>query len=153
MITYEIRKKEEKSLGIVQTLLGRAAQRFLPTSYTPSGAVPSLLDTWDKVKYSRWIESVKRDFKAGDMVTYKRIPHVLNQCPVFYYITHVQEIHYMAEVDKSVNVPKAITMTAPRSGLYISVTPDELRPLFENEKAHADLRNPSESDTSTKDLV
>lgn len=89
----------------------------------PEPVIPNLQETWSKLRYAYWIESVKLRFKKGDWVVFKDKRSKLD-----YEILDIQEMHLFAKIDATRNIPKAILL-GRKDCFPFWVTPDEIELL------------------------
>jgi hypothetical protein len=86
-----------------------------------------------KIEFAKWIESVKRQWKQGDWVTIQSAPILEGLAPkVCFRINGIQEIHWMAPLDKSCNEPRALNIVG-RAGVTLNYPPCKLRHMTEDE--------------------
>lgn len=141
MITKELTKTTPPLVSTVDVtnLLPYKPQVSGNSSPLPAKIQP-LHTTWPKLAYAHWVEQVKETFHKGQYVTFKKNPIILNRCPLPYYIMDIQEMHLFAEMDLERNTPKAIAVAIVGTSTCTWKTPDELRPLTEDEITSGYLR-------------
>jgi hypothetical protein len=87
---------------------------------------------WTKHRFSLWVESVKKEFKVGQLVTLKVAPPQPNVLPFHFRITDINEVHHFATWDRVAFEPEAIMLQTP-AGVVHKRAPSVLRHLTEEE--------------------
>jgi hypothetical protein len=97
-----------------------------------------------KEGYARWLNQfVYSKFPKGTLVTLHSEAFVLNQPPrIWFEVIEIQQIHYMAEIDKKSRSPKAVGLKTGKHDIPMWYAPGHLRVLQPEEVAAVDrLRN------------
>lgn len=103
-----------------------------------------------KLGYATWLnEFVYPKFKKGTLVTLRQTPFIPSRYPVWWSeVTEIQEVHYMADIDRHTRDPKAVGLRHTDSNFNGPVwyPPAALRPLNPEEINLIDyVRNPAET--------
>ena len=97
--------------------------------------------TWDKITYSKWIETVKEKYKIGD---YLCLDHAYvypdGRLPFWYELVGIEEIHFTAEWDYYHREPACLTVRT-ESGMLLKKAPVAVRHLTEEEIVCVRLQN------------
>lgn len=109
---------------------------------------PPLNHTWGKLRFAQWIEEIKAKFKIGDLVCSSAITPIEGNTkyyPLYYRITYIQEVNYMAEVDPTTMQPKCLGMVLPGTSTPTWRSPASVRKLTQRELENVDIRAKEES--------
>jgi hypothetical protein len=101
-----------------------------------------------KLGYARWLAAfVENQFPKGTMVTFRNESFVIGTVPrIWFKVVEIQQIHYMANMDKEVREPKAIGIAVQGVDIPTWTAPAKLRVLQPEEiKAIDLLRNQTEN--------
>jgi len=122
-----------------------------PVSRTPVQTVTR--PTWDKIIYSRWIESIKAEFIKGQYLALSSVPAKTGELPYLYILEDITEIHHMAPIDEDQGIfqPKCLVVKCPKFGRHekdkaeefviIHMAPKRVRHLTLEESHLVNLRN------------
>lgn len=94
--------------------------------------------------YAKWLnEEVYPNFKQGTLCTLRETAYTVNTAPQLWFeVLEIQEIHYMANMDRETRQPKAIGLRTGKYSVPVWYPPAKLRPLWPTEIAALDkLRN------------
>lgn len=96
------------------------------------------LCSWDKLRYTTWVELVKEQFKEGDMVTYAPIQPKAGAIPLVMYVSYIHEVVHQVKMDHVLQQPKAIVTKTIRDHdkvvNFSDLAPSQLRHLTTEEK-------------------
>jgi len=131
MYTYKIKPPTliEQVVSYPQRRLGHIIQ-------TPSTNLPM-----DKVAYSRWIETVRQEFKVNDLVTLNHIAVVPGNVPFHYRVAYINELFSTVSYDLDVKEYRCIACET-LDKVYIDKCPAVLRKLTPEELRCVNLSNP-----------
>ena len=89
---------------------------------------------WDKITYARWVETVKSEFKPGDLICMRGSSVFTNpkQAPFYYTIESIQEIHYLVKFDTHYDEPLCLNVVTA-AGFRMSRAPSSIRKLTNEE--------------------
>lgn len=88
---------------------------------------------WDKLRYARWIESVKKTFSKEQLVTIASIHAVPGKVPYHFKIIDIQEVMQQVRWDQAAWEPRAITVQYKTGGIVDQRPPSTLRALTKEE--------------------
>lgn len=135
-IPYHQRNKEREEDTVPHTNL-------LPSSSPVDislGRFPSQ-GNWDKIKYARWVESVKKSFHVGQLVTNKAIHTIPGKVPYHFRVVSISEVMQQVRWDQVAWEPKAVTVQFKSGGIIDNKAPSTLRPLTKEECDLVALQN------------
>ena len=94
---------------------------------------------WDKITYSKWLETVRQTFNEGDKVTLAVCKPTINVNPPVYEIKYINELHYTANWDDHYGEPQCLHLYS-EYGLWMYRPPSSVRKLTQEEEERAYLR-------------
>lgn len=113
-----------------------------PNLQLVSGGMPP---EWDKVKYARWIESVKDAFPKGTLVTLNIIHNIPHKLPFYFKVEDHLEIQNQVKWDGIAWEPRAVVCVFESkfggSRVLDARPPSTLRRLTPEELTLVDLQN------------
>lgn len=94
----------------------------------------SVPNPWDKITYAKWVETVKSEFKVGDLICMRgTMVHSAGKSAPFYYtIESVIEIHSHAFFDTHYEEPLCLNVITA-AGFRMTRAPSSVRKLTSEE--------------------
>lgn len=112
----------------------RIAEGQPPVPWLPGGSGVTAVGM-GKHGYAQWLNNmVYNRFHKGQMVTLRNEPLVLGMPPKAWFVIHdIQEIHYMADMDRDLREPKALHVKSGKYDISMWYAPGKLRVLHHEE--------------------
>jgi hypothetical protein len=125
MITYEILHKPKSFLHYL----------FKPTPAPAKATGDYVVDYWDKSKFITWVETVKAEWKIGELVV-TPVTSPITNC---FEVVDILELYSHTKWDRMSGQPQVVTLK--RGTEYITKSPKELRHLTQQEKTLVNLQH------------
>lgn len=150
ILTYEIKNKTPLSFlnRAVITLVGQPTNTY-PVRQQQQQQYPGakhlaashIVDMpWPKLRFTLWLEGLKRIYQVGDLVTMALVPVIPNAVPMVWKITYINELHKDCKYDTDIQEPICLSVQYP-NGVTNQKCPATLRKLTKEELALVDLSN------------
>lgn len=135
MLSYSIKAKNlfsKVASAVVSYLPQQQHPTYNRTLPDPRNTAAQTASEWTKVRFSIWIEDVKKRFPIDCFVTYRQTPVIDGSFPYALRVSFIHEIMQQVKFDPDIREPIALSCQTPAGG-YIDKCPSVLRKLTEEE--------------------